>query len=95
MFASPVHMQEARASQTIRKQLSNINTTFFKHSYCFTCHSRQGSTIKEPITIHQWDFKYVSRKWLYKAITRTTELNNVYFMIDKHFNANQQSEDDL
>ena len=26
--------------------------TYFKHSYCFTCHSRQGSTIKQPITIH-------------------------------------------
>ena len=67
---------------TLALSLKQIET-FFKHSYCYTCHSRQGSTIKKPITIHQWDFKYVSRKWLYTAITRTTELNNVYFMIDK------------
>ena len=24
----------------------------FIHNYCNTCHSRQGSTIKKPITIH-------------------------------------------
>ena len=54
----------------------------FIHNYCNTCHSRQGSTIKKPITIHQWDFHHVSRKWLYTAITRATHFNNVYFMID-------------
>ena len=26
-------------------------------------------------------FKHVSRKWLYTAITRATELDNVYFMV--------------
>jgi hypothetical protein len=54
----------------------------FIHNYCNTCHSRQGSTIKKPITIHQWDFHHVSRKWLYTAITRATHFDNVYFMID-------------
>ena len=68
--------------------------TYFKHSYCFTCHSRQGSTIKQPITIHQWDFKYATRKWLYTAITRTTEFDNVYFMIDKQFTEKQKKENE-
>ena len=54
----------------------------FIHNYCNTCHSRQGSTIKKPITIHQYDFHYVSRKWLYTAITRATHFDNISFMID-------------
>ena len=54
----------------------------FIHNYCNTCHSRQGSTIKRPITIHQWDFYHVSRKWLYTSMTRATHFDNVYFMID-------------
>ena len=49
----------------------------FIHGYCRTCHSYQGSTIKDEITIFDWNFFYVSRKWIYTAITRTTDLNNV------------------
>ena len=50
----------------------------FLHGYCRTCHSYQGSTIKDEITIFDWNFFYVSRKWIYTAITRTTDLKNVF-----------------
>ena len=52
----------------------------FRHSYCATCHSSQGASINGKITIHEWDkFYIVSREWLWCAITRCVDLNNVYF----------------
>ena len=55
----------------------------FIHAYCNTCHSLQGSSIKRPITIHEYNHPHVNRKWLYTAITRAIELNNICFMIEK------------
>ena len=49
------------------------------HNYCKTCHSFQGSNIDEAITIFDHKFAYVTRKWLYTAITRATGLKQVYF----------------
>ena len=39
----------------------------FIYSHCATCHSSQGASIKETLTIHEWDLNYVSREWLYTA----------------------------
>ena len=44
-----------------------------------TCHSAQGTSIKCKITIFDYKYKYVSRKWIWTAITRATNLDNVYF----------------
>ena len=52
----------------------------FIHGYCRTCHSYQGSSIDDKLTIFDWDFYFVNRKWIYTAITRATNLNNVYFL---------------
>ena len=51
----------------------------FIFNYCGTCHSLQGSLIDKEITIFEWDFKHVSRNWLYTAVTRATHLKNVKF----------------
>jgi hypothetical protein len=51
----------------------------FIHSYCRTCHSFQGSSIEGEITIFDWRFFFVNRKWIYTAVTRATELKNVFF----------------
>jgi hypothetical protein len=51
----------------------------FIFSYCNTCHSYQGSSIKESMTIFDYKHFFVSRKWLWTAITRATDLNNVWF----------------
>jgi hypothetical protein len=51
----------------------------FTHSYCRTCHSFQGSSIDEKISIFDSTFHFVSRKWVYTAVTRATELKNVCF----------------
>ncbi|MFM7989449.1 MAG: C-terminal helicase domain-containing protein, partial [Candidatus Fonsibacter sp.] len=50
----------------------------FVHNYCKTCHSFQGSTIDEAITIFDHKFAYVSRKWLYTTVTKDTNLKQVY-----------------
>ena len=52
----------------------------FIYSYCATCHSSLGgSSIKETMTIHEWDLNYVSRERLYTAITRCVDFKKVKF----------------
>lgn len=51
----------------------------FIHAYCRTCHSFQGSSIADSITIWDWCYFRVSRKWIYTAVTRATHLDNVCF----------------
>jgi hypothetical protein len=72
-------LRDENTNETMKLKFEIVEERFI-HYYCNTCHSRQGSTIKNPITIHQWDYKYFTRKWLYTAITRATHFDNVYFM---------------
>ncbi len=51
----------------------------FVHSYCRTCHSFQGTSLDERLTIFDWKFAHVYRKWLYTSVTRATELKNLLF----------------
>ena len=52
----------------------------FAHNYCKTCHSVQGSNIDDAITNFDHKFAYVTRKWLYTAITKATDLKQVYYL---------------
>ena len=51
----------------------------FTHSYCRTCHSFQGSSIDKAISVVDWNFVPVNRKWLHAAVTRARDLKNVQF----------------
>ena len=52
----------------------------FRYDYCATCHSAQGASIKGKITIHEWEKSYlVSREWIWCALTRSTDFNDVLF----------------
>ena len=52
----------------------------FRYDYCVTCHSAQGASIKGKITIHEWEKSYlVSREWIWCALTRSTDFNDVLF----------------
>ena len=51
----------------------------FRYNYCITCHSAQGATIKDTITIHEWQSPLVSREWIWTAITRCDDFNKVLF----------------
>ena len=51
----------------------------------------QGSTIQESLTIFDYKFFFVSRKWLWAAIGRARNLDDVYFYDyseDEEFNLN-------
>ena len=56
----------------------NIIRKHFQFSYCSTCHSAQGSSIDESITIFHWIFYFTSREWIWTAVTRAKSLDNVY-----------------
>jgi hypothetical protein len=47
----------------------------FVHSYCRTCHSFQGSSVVDAITMFDADFYFVTRKWVYTAVIRATDLS--------------------
>jgi hypothetical protein len=51
----------------------------FIHNYCRTGDSIQGITIKTAITIYDWDFFYASREWIWTALTRAQDLDQIYF----------------
>jgi ATP-dependent exoDNAse (exonuclease V) alpha subunit len=53
----------------------------FNLAYCNTCHSVQGCSIDEEVTIFDCNTPYVDRFWLYTAITRCRELNNISVFI--------------
>ena len=59
-------------------------TKYFKLPYCSTCHSSQGDTINEAISIFDCNSPYVDKNYIYTALTRVTNLNNI--TIFKHSN---------
>ena len=69
---------------TIIEPVDNVKMTFdlkmldhFKLSYCSTCHSVQGLTRDDEVTIFDCNTPYVSRNFIWTAITRVRELKNV------------------
>ena len=58
--------------------LKSIRNNFI-FNYCGTAHSFQGSSIDESISIFDYKRHFCTRKWIWTAITRATELKNVYF----------------
>ena len=50
----------------------------FSHPYANTGHSLQGATIDKPIVIFDSRFQHVDRKWLYVALTRSSDMDTVY-----------------
>ena len=85
--ASSLTIQDISSNETFDVPIDIIRTKFM-FNYCQTCHSLQGSSIDKSITIFDWGHHFVDAKWLWTAVTRATELNNVYFYdyTDKGFN---------
>jgi len=65
-------------NESLEVPLSLIKKNFI-HNYTRTCHSFQGSSIDGPITVFDWKFAFVNRKWVWTAITRARDLKKVYF----------------
>jgi len=57
--------------------------TYFKLSYARTCHSYQGMSEDEPMTIFDIDHFMVDVDWIYTAITRSTSLDNISIYMGK------------
>ena len=55
----------------------------FRLSYARTCHSYQGLSETEPITIFDVNHFMVDIDWIYTAITRCTDLNNISIYMGK------------
>lgn len=60
----------------LNEQLFN---KYLDKNFVKTVHASQGCTIKKKYIIYDWKYNYVSIKWFYVAITRCTDLDNVYF----------------
>lgn len=58
------------------KKLSN-----FDYCHAFTCHSVQGISTKKPIVIFDCFHQYVTKNWLYVALTRNENME-VYYCTD-------------
>ena len=56
---STVTISEGGNTLELNKELIRKH---FIHSYCRTCHSFQGSSISDKITIFDWKFFFVNRK---------------------------------
>ena len=64
----------------------------FIHSYCATCHSSQGASVKESVSIHEWELPIASREWIWTSITRCVDFEKVRFYKNEEFDkqANDQ-----
>jgi hypothetical protein len=51
----------------------------FIFNYCATCHSSQGASINGKVCIFDYNNKLADWRWLWTAITRATQIENVYF----------------
>ena len=47
--------------------------------FCTNVEAKDSTSLDERLTIFDWKFAHVNRKWLYTAVTRATELKNVLF----------------
>lgn len=51
----------------------------FRFNYALTGHAIQGITLENAMTIFDYDFKHVEKEWLWTAISRVRDLDEVYF----------------
>jgi hypothetical protein len=58
-------------------KIADVHSRFI-FSYCSTCHSTQGQTLDDCITIYDWKYFLIAARWLWTAV-RATSLDSVYF----------------
>jgi hypothetical protein len=71
-------LQDIACDKKYEIKITDVRKKFI-FSYCSTCHSAQGQTLDECITVYDWKFAFISAQWLWTAVTRATSLDNVYF----------------
>ena len=73
-------IEDVESKERFTLSFSDANT-YMRYSYCRTCHSAQGATIKDKMTIFDWNHFHASREWVWTAITRAERLDDVYFYV--------------
>ena len=58
--------------------------TNFALPYCNTCHALQGLSISEPVTIFDTNHAYTDRRWVYTALTRAVNYDNVTIYVHSY-----------
>jgi hypothetical protein len=51
----------------------------FIYDFAATCHSLQGMSVSSGISLHDLVFYFVTREWFYTALTRSRDLDEIYF----------------
>lgn len=64
----------------------------FSLSYCTTCHAMQGDRIDEDYIISDTALPVVTRQWLYSAVTRTGDMDKVFFLTEDLSEQNKMNE---
>jgi hypothetical protein len=66
----------------INNEVLNVGDRMIKDSfvfdYCSTCHSSQGASINGKVCIFDYKNKLANWRWLWTAISRATQIENVY-----------------
>ena len=78
IHGSELTLQVCGNDKTFKVDINTVKT-HCTYDYCRTCHSFQGASIDQEMCIFDCDFHYVNRFWLWTAIARTKQLNNVFF----------------
>jgi hypothetical protein len=73
-----LELRSVCSQETFRVPIKLIRSHFI-FNYCGTAHSQQGASIDTSITIFDYKHFFVTREWFWVAVTRATELDNVYF----------------
>ena len=73
-------IREEKELPPIKIPLDSFNKYFYL-AYCITAHASQGETFKEPYTIYDW--KMMSERARYVALSRGTEKDNIQIFSDK------------
>jgi hypothetical protein len=55
----------------------------FSLNYAQTCHSLQGITVQDAITIFNVNYMFVTEEWFWTAITRCTSIDSIYVYISE------------
>ena len=80
-------IKEIHSDKTITLNIEEL-TKFTLH-YSGTCHSLQGVTVNDSVTIFDLNFVMVSREWLYTAVTRCNNLDNIYVCLTENMKQNK------
>ena len=74
-----ITLQNIEVKKDTFKLCERVVDANFIYSYCATCHSSQGASVKGSITIHEYNLPMASREWAWCAITRCVDFRKVRF----------------